>query len=68
MKTKVTMRKIKDDEKKGQSIVLNITLAGKSPKDLEIIDAIRASPEGAMELVTVTVSHDKPEVEIELIF
>lgn len=68
MKTEVTMRSIKDDEKKGQSIALNITLTGKSPEDLEIIDAVRSSPEGAMELGAVTVSHDKPEVEIELVF
>ena len=68
MKTEVTMRNIKDDERKGQSVALNITLTGKSPKDLEIIDAIRSSPEGAMELGVLTVSHDKPEVEIELVF
>lgn len=68
MKTKVTSRKIKDDDKKGQSIVLGISLAAQSPEDIEMIDAIRASPEGAMELGAVTVSHDKPEVEIEVVF
>ncbi len=68
METKVTKREIKDNKKKGQSIAINITLAGKSLEDLAIIDAIRASPEGAKELGVVAVSCNKPEVEIELIF
>lgn len=67
MRTNVEVRNIKDEEQKGQSIALNISLVAETEEDKGIINIIRKSPEGAMELGVVTVSCDKPEVEIELV-
>ena len=68
MITNVEARNIKDDEQKGQSIALNISLAAETEEEKGVIDSIRKSPGGATELSAVTVSCDKPEVKIELVF
>ena len=68
MKTEVKARNIKDDEQKGQSIALEFSLTAETEEDKKVIETIRNSPEGAMELGAVTVSCEKPEVEVELVF
>lgn len=68
MKTEVKARKIKDDEKKGQSIVLDVSLIAETYEDKKVIEAIYKSPEGASELGVVGIDLMELKVEVELIF